>query len=557
MFSRRQRLAACALVAAAWVAGALLGVISYSPPAPRPADIPDDEFSAARAREILKDLVGDGIPHPLNSKHNKVVRERILRYFHDFAYEAEAVVGRVKWNGREWTTTNIVAHRPGSEPRVPVMLVGHYDSVPAGPGASDDGVGVAAILEIARMMRELPPTRNNVLFLITDGEEMGLLGARSFVQNDHRAADIQVAINLEARGTSGPSLMFQTSDDDAWLIPLFARHATHPMTSSLYAEVYRALPNDTDFTIFKAAGIDGYNFAFVRDVRNYHTDRDTYETADPGSLQHHGDNAWQTLRAVADFDLDRRGGGRVIYTDVLGRFVIWWPASINIVLAVSILAATILAGVIARRRGLFPVVYSRIFQAVPVVVAIALLAGLPCNRLAGFDGFFGKVSIEHGVPIFLLYWATALCAALVSFRFTLLGRVDPWSAWLGAWFWWNATGLLAGLGAPGASYLFMLPGGVAAVAGLVAALLPRRFAPGGLLVACSIGPIVAGLMWLPIQTLFYDSLGFMLPAVYPLFAGLLAMTALPLVSAAPPPKPPGTDSNLPAEKDVRIVTTPV
>jgi hypothetical protein len=517
----------------------------YSPPAPRPADIPSSEFSAARARVILKDLVGEGKPHPYYERQNAIVRQRILDYFHKFGYDTEVQFDQNSFVRQARKMKNIIARRPGSEPRASVMLVGHYDSVPYGPGASDDGVAVAAILEIARMMRELPPAHNDVVFLLTDGEEAGMFGARSFIAAYPRAAEVQVAINLEARGTSGPSMMFQTSDDDSWLIPLFARHVTRPVTSSLFAEVYKTLHNNTDFTIFQQAGIEGYNFAFLRDAQNYHTARDTYENADPGSLQHQGDNAWQLLRAVADYDLDRRTAGRVIYTDLMGQWVVWWPVSINRALAAGIMGVTVLAGAIALRRGLFPRIHWRIFQSIPLVVVLTLVASLPCDRFAGFEGLQGELWVRDGVRLLLLYWGVALLAALMLFRFTLLGRVGPWSAWLGVWLWWNVLGLLSAVYVPGASYLFILPGGIAAVAGLVAALLPARRASSGLAVACCLGPIAAGVLWLPMQVLLYDGVGFMRPAIYPLCAGLLAMTALPLAYGPPRRKWPVAQADLP------------
>jgi hypothetical protein len=526
MLTRRQRLSACLVVATAWIAEVLLGTLFYSPPSPRADDVPSTEFSAGRARAILKELVGDGIPHPLGSEQNRVVRERILQYFRDFGYQPE-----VRSKGR--VTKNIFVRRAGSHPGAAVMLASHYDSVPEGPGACDDGVAVAAIIEIARMLRDMPPTRNDIIFLITDGEESGLLGAKSFVNNDRDDTPVRVVLNFEARGTSGPSLMFQTSDDDAWLIPLFARHATRPITSSLFTEVYKTLPNDTDFTIFKAHGMEGYNFAFVRDVRNYHTRRDNYENADAGSLQHHGDNAWQMVRALADYDLNMRSNGRVIYTDLLGQVVIWWPAGINLYLAGGILVGAVIAGAIARRRGQFPGVRWRILVAAPLMLILAILASLPCAWIAGFRQLRASVSIDHGLPVLFLYWAAALSMALGSIPFTFLGRVDTWSAWLGAWFYWNVLGLLTAWYAPGMSYLFILPGAVATFAGLIAALLPKKLAAVGLLTACCAGPITAGVLWLPMQVLLYDGVGFMLPPVYPACAGLLALTIVPLVTGMP------------------------
>lgn len=82
--------------------------------------------------------------------------------------------------------------------------------MPAGPGASDDGAAVATVLEIARILAARPASRHPVVLLITDGEEAGLLGAFLFVREHPLAKQVRAAVNLDARGTSGPSLMFET-----------------------------------------------------------------------------------------------------------------------------------------------------------------------------------------------------------------------------------------------------------------------------------------------------------------------------------------------------------
>jgi hypothetical protein len=524
MVKKYEQIVACVLVAVAWLSFAFLGVIRYSPPSPRAADGPSDQFSAERARVILKDLVGDGIPHPSGSAQNAVVREKILKYFRLFGYEPEVQDTHTYSNGsaaKDTVARNIVVRTPGQQPGRAIMLAGHYDSVKGGPGASDDGAAVAAILEIARMLKTRPPHRNDVIFLITDAEEHGLYGAEGFVREHPWADQVKVAINLEARGTSGASLMFETSKEDAWLISLLASQLDRPATSSLYYEIYTRLPNDTDFTVFKNHGMEGYNFAFVRDVQNYHTSNDDFAHADPGSLQHHGDNAWQLLTSVADFDLDQRTPGRAIYTDVLATFVIWWPASINVALAAVILLVTASAGVVARRRQLLARFKWRVLLAMPLPMIAASL-------LLIYTGVSRREPDESPM-ILTAYWSLALLTLVAVGRFSPLGRTDTWSAWGRVWFSWNAIGLLAAWFVPGVSYLFILPGGFAAVTGLVAALLPRPIVRRGLLAACCLGSIAAGLFWLPIQTLLFDGLRFTFNPVYPICAGFLAMTALPLV----------------------------
>ena len=425
------------------------------------------------------------------------------------------------------------------------MLAAHYDSVGRGPGASDDGAAVAAILEIARMLHALPQARNDVIFLITDGEEQGLVGAHGFVREHPWAKDVKVAINLEARGTSGPSLMFQTSDDDKWLISLFVRHVSRPTTSSLYAEIYKRLPNDTDFTVFKKYGMEGYNFAFVRFERNYHTKNDNFANADPGSLQHHGQNAWQLLTALAEFDLSQRSPGRAIYCDVLALFVIWWPASINFGLAVGILAVTLAAGLIARRRGLFSRFKWRIFLS----VAAPLFAGASAVWWMGIQGDF----VDNPLPPIAAYWLLALLAVFVAARYTPLGNIEMWSAWTGVWLYWDTVGLLVAWFVPGASYLFLLPGAIAAIAGLVAACWPERGSSRVFLGVCCLGPVAVGVLWLPIQVLFSDGVSLTMTPVYPLCAALTTVTALPLLSRKVVPMSPEADITPPSrcEGDVR------
>jgi hypothetical protein len=539
--NRWEKLAGFLVVVAAWLALAWIGWQVYSPPMPRAADIPENEFSAARARAILKELVGDGIPHPTRSQQNAILRERILNYFQAIGYDAQVqethilpprnivVSHTVVWN--------IVARRLGRQPGTAVMLVAHYDSVNRGPGASDDGAGVAAILEIARMFRALPSTRNDVIFLLTDGEEDGLVGAQGFVREHSWAKDVKVAINLEARGTSGPSVMFQTSDEDAWLISLFARHVSRPVTNSLSAAFYKGFRlGDTDFTVFKDHGIEGYNFAFVRDVQNYHTQNDDFAHADPGSLQHHGDNAWQLLTALADFDLNQRTPGRVIFTDVLARFVVWWPASINLVLAAGILAATLAPCLIARRRGLFLQLKWRVL----VVVLLPLIEGALLVWYVGLSIRGGR--IDNPLPALAAYWILPLLVVFASSRYTPLGRTEMWSAWTGVWLFWNAIGVLAARYLPGASYLFILPGTVAVSTALLAAASPKRISPRVFLAACCLGPIGAGVLWLPMQVLIYDGIGFMVTPVYAICAGLVTMTVLPLLTRGMSLKPPTTEA---------------
>ena len=83
--------------------------------------------------------------------------------------------------------------------------------------------------------------------------------------------------------------MFETSDQNGWIIREFTRAAPSPVAYSLIYNLYKLMPNDTDLTKFKEGGMPGLNFAFGVGLNAYHTELDTAANLDPSSLQHQGD----------------------------------------------------------------------------------------------------------------------------------------------------------------------------------------------------------------------------------------------------------------------------
>jgi Zn-dependent M28 family amino/carboxypeptidase len=128
---------------------------------------------------------------------------------------------------------NEVARRRGTGSGSSLMLSAHYDSVPNSPGAADDAAGVATLLETARALAADAPLPNDVLFLFSDGEEQMLLGATAFVEQQPWFQTVRVALNFEARGTSGPSALFEASEDGGMLIEAFGDAVPRPIGSSL------------------------------------------------------------------------------------------------------------------------------------------------------------------------------------------------------------------------------------------------------------------------------------------------------------------------------------
>src|SRR5450432_1296228 len=205
-----------------------LTLAAYRPPAPLGPDAAPNLFSAYRAKAVLDSLVGNGVPHPIGSPAAARVRENIVKRLAALGYNPELQSGFVcDDHGACGNAVNIIATL-GGKTEDAVLLAAHYDSVPAGPGASDDGTGVAAMLEIARVLAARPQPLHPVVLLFTDGEEAGLLGASLFVNQHPLAKQVMAAVNLDARGTSGPSMMFETGTANAWLMGLYGAAIARP-----------------------------------------------------------------------------------------------------------------------------------------------------------------------------------------------------------------------------------------------------------------------------------------------------------------------------------------
>ncbi len=311
----------------------MFGVLrTYSAPEPVGADAPDVIFSAARAEVILGELLKENAPHVAGSASNALVRDRVVAHLESSGYEVE-IQSRFHCNpvfGSCSPVENIVAVKAGSASEHAVLITAHYDSGWAGPGAADDGAGTAAILEIARMAANFPPFRNDIIFLVTDSEENGLLGADAFAEHHPLFEKVKAVVNLEARGVTGPSGMFETGDGNRSIIRMFSKSVDRPVGNSLIYEIYKTMPNDTDYSVYKSKGVMGVNFAFAQGVPVYHSAIDDIDHLDLGSLQHHGDNAWGMLKVLGERRIgsitSREDAG---YIDVFASRLIHYPVSIT------------------------------------------------------------------------------------------------------------------------------------------------------------------------------------------------------------------------------------
>src|SRR5687767_3966658 len=270
------------------------------PPDPVPASAPATAFSSERALRHVRAIAER--PHPVGSVANARVREYLLSELRALGLDpqiqdATGIGTRYRAAGR---VKNVLARLPGRTPGgLAVVLMSHYDGVGGGPAASDAGAGVAAVLETMRAINAGAPLEHDVIALITDGEEAGLLGAAAFAREHPWAKDVGVTLNFEARGTGGRSYMFETGSGNLDVARVLSS-APDVSATSLSVTVYRSLPNDTDLSEIAVLDRPALNFAFADGVARYHTAYDDVAHLDQGSLQHHGSQALALARAFGN-----------------------------------------------------------------------------------------------------------------------------------------------------------------------------------------------------------------------------------------------------------------
>ena len=395
-------------------------------------------------------------PHPMGTADHDRVRDYIVGQLsaiglHAEIQQATAIGTRYQQAGR---VQNILARLPGSDSGGKAVLVlAHYDGVEAGPAASDDGAGSAALLETLRALRARKrPLAHNVIALFSDGEEAGLLGAAAFVREHPWAKDVAFVLNFEARGTGGRSFMFETGPGNLDAARAL-RSAGDATAGSVYATIYRALPNDTDLSEIAVLGLPALNFAFADGVERYHTSHDDIAHLSSGSLQHHGSQMLAMARTLGTEPLPRPRTGDGVFFDLPGVGLVVYPQALELPLAILALVL-IVALVVRDRKGVGEGVLATLV-AVVVSGVVAWIVGGMLSGPAAWSGLYAT-----GIVLLALS-VTAACNAIARRWSGVRGlRV-------GALIVWTVIALALAIAVPGTSYLFTWPLLFAAVAALV------------------------------------------------------------------------------------------
>jgi hypothetical protein len=307
------------------------------------------------------------------------------------------------------------------------------------------------LLETGRALQAGPPLRNDVVFVFTDGEELGMAGARAFVGGHPWAKEAGIVVNFEARGSTGPSTLFETINGDRWPVDQFDR-VEHANGSSLLPAIYRLMPNDTDLSAFKSTRVPGLNFAFAEKWSNYHSPRDSVEAIDPRSIQHHGEYALALANRFGNLDLNVVPSGNATFFNFAGWMVAYPEARAPFItgIAVLFLVAGIFAGFRKKLLTVRGLLASFIVTAVSAAAAgflITLLLRVADGYIRQSAAFFESESYGAGVVL--------LALAVAGFCYSVLSnRTSFANVHYGALMCWALLGATTTILMPGASYVF-------------------------------------------------------------------------------------------------------
>jgi len=440
---------------------AALSILLVRPPAPLLEGAPADQYSAARALPHIQALAAQ--PHPPGTSAHAEAQAYVIAQLKQLGLEPQvqkAVAVRIHDVAH---VENVLGRLPGSRGGgKAVLLVAHYDSVPTGPGASDDASGVAALLETARALKASGrPLANDVIFLFSDGEEEGSMGAAAFVEEHSWAKEVGVVLNLDPEGQTGPNMVSDVSPNNDWLISQFAQAAPDPLASSLFPEVYRLLPFGNDFTtVFKEAGYPGVLIGGWGGAA-YHTSvLDDPVRVHLGPLQHQGSTALSLVRRFGDLDLTAAHRGNAIYFSALGNHLLVHYAQ-SWVFPLVVLASLVWVGALAlglrwKQASLRGV----LLGALASFLVVAILAGVGYLSwrlvLVVYPQYDTGVDTYNGLYYWLAFMALGVGLAALLHN-GLRTRIRAAELALGALLLWLALDVGFPAWMPGASWAFTWP----------------------------------------------------------------------------------------------------
>jgi hypothetical protein len=511
---------------------------------PLPASAPPAVFSAARAFTHVQALARE--PRPIASAGQYIVDQLRAAGLKPQVQTATVRNMTIDWLANAQLTLgvvhNIVARLPGTAPghanRPALLITAHYDSGEDTLGAANGAASAAAMLEALRALKAAPPLSNDVLFLFTDGQQAGALGATGFVNEHPWARQAGLVLLFDHIGNRGPLVLYDASNADGDAMSGWAS-ATDHRGSSLMTEVYKARYGTPGSAPLARLGVPMLHFASTEGSLGPDGAFDTPERLDQATLQHEGETMLALLRHFGKAPLARgdKPAGQVFFNlPLLG--VVHYP--MPLVWPATRLACLLMIGVCCfaiQRTGAYALdITHATFGFTVASAALMFTAHVLWESMPALQHKYTMDALAGGSGA---HWYALAFASLAAGLFTWLQRhlrrtVGTPVAAVGVMCYTAVALVLASVLAPGASYVLALPLVAAQVA--FCALFSRHvtvFARGRRLPIVLAGVAPAVLLIAPaVRDMFVDFSPQRMLFTLALFAVLLGMALLLLAMVA-------------------------
>jgi hypothetical protein len=161
-----------------------------------------------------------------------------------------------------------------TKPDEVVMFSAHDDSAYTSPGATDDGGGVAAVMELARAFAQGPRPARTLRFVAWGGHELGLMGSEKYLRtHPDEPKNIVAFINYDGMGSTLGTIDWTASGDPKWVQFL------HDTQLALGMEDVGGVgPSGTDATNFSSLEVPSIHIGQRHSINENHTPFDNLQT---------------------------------------------------------------------------------------------------------------------------------------------------------------------------------------------------------------------------------------------------------------------------------------
>ncbi|KAJ3146374.1 hypothetical protein HDU89_006239 [Geranomyces variabilis] len=439
--------------------GALFSVLAFAtshyalPPAASVLSTTNSSFSGLRAMDLLSVLASE--PHMANSRRNQEVRHwlaneltELKAYGEERGHNVELslndpvniIAGPGSWQSAGtgyWQSSNLALRIKGKKSNA-LLVSAHYDSAPLAPGATDNGIAVAVCLETVRniLSSSLPGAsmQSDVIFLLNNGEEIGLLGGRSFIRHPW-FSDVRAFINLDSGGAASEgarSAVWRSNSAD--MMRGYAASAPFPHASVASQNAMGLIPSDTDASVYSKWGLPGFDIGFYSNRNLYHSQFDDTNHVSPRSVQQMGENLLANVKhfCAADVANIRVQSGTTgfeqtdfAYAELrgMGMFVL----SARLYRTALVILTVIIMGLFASLFRSVGVASRNALPFLDACVLVLLSIGLPPLLVLALSWLKAAVNpgSSYGHPVLNFVWvAAAVLLAILIVRQAVAPRIQ-------------------------------------------------------------------------------------------------------------------------------------